>query len=171
MQFGSDYSGGDCGMGGKANDSNVLEMTEQEYLQHVPGPKRDYLDALDLNQVRERVIKEQGWDVKRAKEAEKWYKRFLRLHKLYPRVAIVPTLDIDEMWHNHILFTRKYHEDCQRIFGHYFHHSPSGDEAPNHEFAETMKLYMQQFGEVPQEVCPAHCSCSGKCSGCCVGGS
>ena len=30
----------------------------------------------------------------------------------------------DIVWHTHILFTEKYHEDCLEIFGDYIHHRP-----------------------------------------------
>src|SRR5262245_56245792 len=31
---------------------------------------------------------------------------------------------IDEAWQQFILFTREYHDFCQRFAGHYLHHSP-----------------------------------------------
>jgi len=31
---------------------------------------------------------------------------------------------VDIFWHTHILFTRKYHDDCKNIFGRYLHHEP-----------------------------------------------
>ncbi|STX27686.1 Uncharacterized conserved protein [Legionella beliardensis] len=30
----------------------------------------------------------------------------------------------DIVWHTHILFTQKYHQDCNVIFGEYLHHQP-----------------------------------------------
>lgn len=37
----------------------------------------------------------------------------------------VPNKQIDEMWHEHILDTRKYSDDCQTVFGYYLHHTPA----------------------------------------------
>jgi hypothetical protein len=36
----------------------------------------------------------------------------------------------DKVWHAHILDTPKYHEDCQRVFGHVMHHLPNYDDMP-----------------------------------------
>ena len=31
----------------------------------------------------------------------------------------------DKAWHAHILLTKKYHEDCQKLLGRYLHHNPN----------------------------------------------
>ena len=36
-------------------------------------------------------------------------------------------MDVDEFWHQHILDTRKYRDDCENIFGHYMDHTPGLD--------------------------------------------
>ena len=65
-----------------------------------------------------------GWTVEKTKLIEMWYRRFLTLVKIYPNQTIVPTKDIDTFWHYHILDTRKYMDDCDKVFGSYFHHFP-----------------------------------------------
>jgi hypothetical protein len=40
----------------------------------------------------------------------------LTLIKLYPTKGIVPRKTMDEFWHQHILDTQAYREDCQAIF-------------------------------------------------------
>jgi len=35
-----------------------------------------------------------------------------------------PSQKIDEAWHRFILFTKDYHEFCNRFFGKYIHHGP-----------------------------------------------
>jgi hypothetical protein len=52
------------------------------------------------------------------------YRRFLCLHLLFPDAPLSPTRAIDEVWHRHILDTRTYAADCERLFGGYFHHDP-----------------------------------------------
>src|SRR5882672_8892843 len=56
--------------------------------------------------------------------AERDYRRFLTLHLRYPDRTLVPSALLDLVWHYHILDTRKYMEDCERIFGYYLHHDP-----------------------------------------------
>lgn len=35
---------------------------------------------------------------------------------------------LDKMWHEFILFTREYHEFCDRFFGEYIHHIPCSEK-------------------------------------------
>ena len=49
---------------------------------------------------------------------EKEYKQFLYLIATNPGEVVVPwSEDLDDLWHEHILDTQKYAEDCQAIFG------------------------------------------------------
>lgn len=86
--------------------------------------------------------------------AEVAYRRFLALRALYPEATLVPTGLIDEFWHQHILDTVRYSEDCERIFGGFMDHDPyfgggSDEEAEANftAFEETKRLYRQTFGE------------------------
>ncbi|MFM6129989.1 MAG: hypothetical protein ACKPBV_14885 [Sphaerospermopsis kisseleviana] len=60
---------------------------------------------------------------------------------------------LDDYWHNHILDTRKYAEDCDLIFGFFLHHYPyfglpgEEDEGQNiPAFAVTQKIWEEAFG-------------------------
>ena len=65
-----------------------------------------------------------GWAKRQCNEAEIEYTRFLALKRTYPEKEIVPTKTIDAFWHQHILDTAKYAEDCQTVFGYFLHHYP-----------------------------------------------
>lgn len=82
----------------------------------------------DLTDVMARVAKENPtWDAKRLAEAESEYRSFLAVAKATPGQDHHNTsVDMDAVWHSHILHTRQYHTDCAQFFGHYFHHAPSG---------------------------------------------
>ena len=95
-----------------------------------------------------------GWSAKKTDQAEVWYKNFLVLLHLYPNKDIVPTVDIDEFWHYHILDTRKYYEDCMAIFGNIVHHYPylglfgkKDEQKLQSKFNATRKLYQKTFSE------------------------
>lgn len=84
------------------------------------------------------------------------YRKFLALRIAYPEADIVPCKLVDEMWHRHILDTRAYAEDCERIFGGFMHHFPyfgmRGDadaEALADAYDETLQCYRAAFGEPP----------------------
>ena len=65
---------------------------------------------------------------------------------------IVPTKEIDEVWHNHILHTQRYTQDCQAIAGQYIHHmlSDFSDQdiaSLSKNFEITRELYFKEFNE------------------------
>lgn len=104
-----------------------------------------------------------GWDLEYAKMIEIEYKKFLTLCAEFPQKAIVPPVEVDKMWHYHILDTMKYAEDCQNIFGYFLHHFPyfgmRGVEDANNlqnAWAQTCELYIARFGKpsefVEQEI-------------------
>ncbi len=133
------------------------------------------IDALDLAAITKRLClsgDEGGldWTPERAQEAALWYKRYLKLHILEPGVVLIPTLDGDKVWHAHILDTRKYHKDCQDIFGEYFHHAPAV-ATTNHQLAVQesrrrievmMELFSKHFGQVGPD--KFHWACWNNCS-------
>ena len=95
------------------------------------------------------------WHKPAAQHCMKLYKRFLWLCKIANNRPMVPTKEIDEFWHNHILYTQNYHSDCMSLFGHYLHHRPSNKENDHQQLMEdfkyTKQLYLATFGE-PLEV-------------------
>lgn len=65
---------------------------------------------------------------------------------------------VDDMWHSHILDTRAYHDDCDRILGRYLHHFPyfgmrgeDDAQALHDAYADTIERYRRAFGEPPLE--------------------
>src|SRR5690242_17996976 len=68
------------------------------------------------------------WERADALHCLKLYKNFLWLQKKNLPEPLVPSREIDEFWHNHILHTKHYFQDCFNIFGHYLHHAPASSE-------------------------------------------
>lgn len=130
---------------------------------HMPtGP---YLQQLDLSRViaKMREGAARTWSPERLNNAETEYRRMLAMKASYPDVALVPSEDVDEVWHTHILHTRQYAGDCQLLFGHFLHHEPN-DGTPDTlmamaaAVASTRALYAQVYG-APSAVSDR---CSGK---------
>lgn len=91
------------------------------------------------------------WDA-----AELEYRRFLTLKCLYPAVALVPSKQVDALWHAHILDTRAYREDCHQVFGRFIDHYPyfgiygqEDQQELKNAFAHTVALYEKHFGAYP----------------------
>lgn len=119
------------------------------------------IDQLDLECVIQKMMKVdtfpspyRGWDEDFARKVSELYKSFLFLIYKYrcTKIPLVPTREIDEFWHTHILFTKKYFEDCHNIFGEYIHHNPAEDDSGNgtgiDAFEYTRFLISKEFPEL-----------------------
>lgn len=93
--------------------------------------------------------------------AIQYYKNFLYLNKKYLNIVpiIVPSLEVDEIWHHHILDTRQYYFDCMNIFGYYFHHYPYFGMRSNEDqvnlvncFEISQAIYAHEFGHFMESI-------------------
>lgn len=115
------------------------------------------INELDLSKIKFKLLHcgdKDIWTDKLCEIAISEYKRFLMLLLKYPDKKIIPNKLMDSIWHQHILDTRKYANDCTSIFGHFVHHNPyygltSLEEFDifQRDFKETMLLYEKTFGE------------------------
>jgi hypothetical protein len=114
---------------------------------------RVYINELNLGYIIDAMCTDRyplpRWTPTDAAYCCQLYKNFLLLIKKHLPTLLVPTREIDEFWHNHILYTRNYLKDCKHIFGHYLHHEPaSPDEEPEkliEGFLRTKQLYLEEF--------------------------
>lgn len=134
--------------------------------------------ALDLDAVKIRLMHPhsgEGWNQESADAVEREYRRFLCLNKIYPDQEFSPLADVDVFWHYHILDTRKYAQDCARVFGTLLHHCPSErvdeakDEQVRLERGERLQvLYEATFGEADPAAqagkprATAYCGCASR---------
>ena len=79
---------------------------------------------LDLEPISYIAAVEYGWSLEQTDAAELKYRAFLQAILNYPGEAIAPGRDCDLYWHMHLLDTRRYWDDCMRIFGRFIHHFP-----------------------------------------------
>lgn len=106
---------------------------------------------VNLNNLKNKVMRENSWDNNTWELALKEYNRFLILRKKYPSTILVPNELVDAVWHAHILNTEQYHKDCNRLFGKYLHHVPHLEDNVSEENEEgysiTQELFRKEFGE------------------------
>ena len=123
-------------------------------LKHNPAWLR--VEKIDLAAINHKLMMDHPghWTDEAVQRAEYFYRRFLVLHAMYPLEDLVPTKQIDEYWHQHILDTRKYADDCEFLFGEFLHHDPyfgiHGEEdrlRNKQSFAWTQALWQSAFGE------------------------
>ena len=122
---------------------------------------RSYIYSIDFENIVNKITQKdllvsRVWSREEAEEDVSYYKNFLYLNKKYLSIhpVIPPSTEIDEIWHHHILDTRKYHNDCSNIFGYYFHHYPyfgmrseSDFNNLNDAFKVTQDLHYKEFGD------------------------
>ncbi len=111
---------------------------------------------LDLEMVKMKLQEKDeglGWSFEQCESAEIEYKRYLHLCIKHGK-GVVPNRIMDYMWHFHILDTRAYVKDCNKLFGGYMHHYPyfgmrGENDAKDLEnsFYKTKDLYLDSFGE------------------------
>ena len=114
--------------------------------------KKDQINNLDLSMIADAMARRLKWLPSEVNETCRYYKNFLFLKYKYPKEMIVPSTDVDEVWHNHILDTKKYKVDCKNIFGKYLDHYPyfgmdahSTREDLSNAFKRTQELHIQEF--------------------------
>lgn len=124
------------------------------------------LPTFDLSYVVDQILldeKKEGRSTlteERVKDCVRKYRNYLALAKMHRGVPLMPCHDIDLVWHQHVLNTRKYAEDCMDYFGYFLHHNPA---MPTQEVADKSgELYVKHFGrEVGYENrCVVMCCCT-----------
>lgn len=99
--------------------------------------------------------KKLGWPPAKAQKAIADYQDFLCVSFLNKKKSIVvPSEEVDEVWHSHIMDTRKYFSDCMSAFGEVIHHSPylgldeeKGEEELLEAVASTREAYKKTLGK------------------------
>ena len=121
------------------------------------GQQLRQVDALDLEPVVYKLMHPEPGDkacsLAEANRAIALYQCFLKLCVLYPGTAIVPTRQLDHVWHTRMLDTAKYRTDCDHVFGHFMDHFPypglrgqDDRRARRAGFAQTRRLLREHFG-------------------------
>jgi hypothetical protein len=110
------------------------------------------VNCLDFTPHGYKLEKEYHWSSEKINHAIKIYKEWLVLQVFYENYSFAPSELIDDLWHIHILDTRKYMSDCNSIKGEFIHHYPyfgltdqENESVLASGFELTKKLYMKHF--------------------------
>jgi hypothetical protein len=96
-------------------------------------------------------------DVRRVEAAaQQWF----RLAARSPRVKLsMPSVIVDDMWHEFVLHTREYAEFCEAAFGRFLHHEPESAMSPTAaamnrgtSLLTTLRLAREDEGGVPDSL-------------------
>ena len=103
-----------------------MELSTPKFDQAIFDSAMSQIEKWDFSLTKEKLLEPDyaGWSMERAENAEKDYKRYLALTKALGGFQPVPNGEIDRFWHEHILDTRRYFQDCHELFGGFLHHYP-----------------------------------------------
>jgi hypothetical protein len=145
------------------------------------GERLRRVDALDLEPIVYKLMHpepgEAGLSLARADQHVALYRGFLKLCVLHPGITLVPTRQLDHVWHTHLLDTAKYRADCDHAFGRFMDHFPyfgfrgkDDRRAWRDDFARTRRLFTEHFGvEIGTQPAASACTNHGDGSACCIG--
>jgi hypothetical protein len=102
----------------------------------------------------DKLVRKLHWDRSFAMRAIGEYKKFLYLGAVAD-FAVTPPRVIDQVWHEHLLFSRGYREFCDEILGREFDHHPEllpvDDQTARFkaQYDATLALYQTEFNIEP----------------------
>ncbi len=155
----------------------MSEVTEQVSVEARLGR----VDRLDLEPIVYKLTHadpgERELTLAEADQAVALYRCFLKLCALCPGTPIVPTRQLDRVWHAHMLDTAKYRADCDDVFGRFVDHFPyaglrgeADQESWRADFERTRRLFAAHFGiDIGRQAAASACHNHGDGSDCCVG--
>ncbi|HLD04400.1 MAG TPA: hypothetical protein VJG90_01650 [Candidatus Nanoarchaeia archaeon] len=110
------------------------------------------LDRFEAPYLEEKLLGERVFDSSAAYNgAFAEFKRFVALSLVYGKNLAMPSKEIDAVWHQFILFTKKYREFCDRFLGRYLDHNPNTSFTPlDPEGLSNLRgLYRKTYGDIP----------------------
>ncbi len=89
---------------------------------------KEKIASIDLSKVKVTMQEpdRDGLSLETVNDLEIKYREFLYEAGTHDRAR--PTKEVDMMWHQHILDTRAYIDDCNRVFGKMIHHFHCKDD-------------------------------------------
>lgn len=104
----------------------------------------------------QKLATKQGWKNSPALQAVLEYKKFVYLGVVSDFI-VTPSQVIDQVWHQHILFSKAYRSFCTEVIEYDFDHHPellpnqTETEVYQSQYLDTLQLYHREFGTLPPE--------------------
>jgi hypothetical protein len=106
----------------------------------------------------DRLSKDNGWSRLYSLRVIEEYRKFAFLMVAGGHM-VVPSDQVDQAWHQHLLYTRSWAEFCKKVLHRPVHHEPTrGGDAEKNRFvtgyAQTLQTYRRFFGPPPGDIWP-----------------
>lgn len=109
-----------------------------------------------------RLARDRKWSLRFTEKAIREYKKFIYL-SCVSNTPVTPSEEVDEVWHQHLTYTKSYwHDLCRDTVERQIHHNPTtGGLEEDQKFLEqylaTLDLYVREFDEKPgKSIWPSH---------------
>ncbi len=132
--------------------TNVIELSRKAWL------SKDHelfgrIMGYDHPILRERMNVKYGWTEEKTSELFLEMKRFLFLCATN-EVSLAPPEEVDEIWHNFILFTRDYADFCENVVGIFINHRPMSEAEKSGSDGtlvhDTLAIARSSFGDLSE---------------------
>ena len=103
-----------------------------------------------------KLARKLGWSTRFARRAIAEYRKFVYLGMVSP-FSVTPSKIINQVWHEHQLFTQAYRNFCTEVLGGNFDHSPEliplDDQTGvfQAQYHDTLELYRSEFNQEPPD--------------------
>ena len=101
-----------------------------------------------------KIARKRSWNNAFALRAVSEYKKFVYLG-IVSEFVVTPSMVIDQVWHQHLLFSKAYRSFCQDVIQYDFDHNPElvpmEDQTNTFsaQYMDTLELYKNEFGYAP----------------------
>jgi hypothetical protein len=102
----------------------------------------------------DKLARKLGWKQEFACRALAEYKKFVFLG-ITADFVVTPSKIVDQVWHEHLLFSKAYRRFCEEVIGYSFDHEPEltplEDQTATFraQYADTLARYQEEFGYEP----------------------
>jgi hypothetical protein len=147
-----------------SHDASTIEMVDTAQL-----ASKHLIDEALWNRMTKRIAKDEKVDVNVAERILDQALAFLQLCAASDGTeSYSPSPLVDIGWHTFILYTKPYADFCQRVAGHFIHHSPSDEDGVDYgtgNIARTVEA-LRRHGIIVDEPLWANTGhdCSSYCS-------
>lgn len=103
-----------------------------------------------------RLARDRKWTLRFTEKAIKEYKKFIYL-SCVSNTPVTPSEEVDEVWHQHLTYTKSYwHDLCRDTIERQIHHNPTvGGSEEDQKFLDqylhTLDLYAREFDQEPDK--------------------
>jgi len=139
-----------------------LRLKHYHFEDLVPSQLRDHVRAVfggtnaPTEAFASKLSRKLGWTRQFSLRSIEEYRKFVYLG-VVSDASVTPPKVIDQVWHEHLLFSRAYREFCRDVLERDFDHNPElvpsdeQTEAFHTQYAATLDLYRDEFNMTPPE--------------------